>query len=144
MRLLPSTTLLPRGETFLRFPITNIQKLFKDFSSTTRKYSKTFHQQHENTQRLFACRIVLAADHQNPGNIRRLPASKQYPSSNQPAAATSKQYSSSNQQSFCNQPQQSTAATSNSNQQRQPAAATNYSNRQHRPATAISSSNQQQ
>ena len=65
----------------------------------------------------FACRIVLAANHQQPGNIQR-------PSGNQQ--------------------QQSTAATSNSNQQQQPTAATSSSNQQQQPALAISSSNQQQ
>ena len=47
------------------------------------KYSKTFHQQPENIQRLFtnnpkifkdffACKFVLAANHQQPRNIQRL------------------------------------------------------------------------
>ena len=106
--------------------------------------SLLFHQQArkssapENIQRLFinnpkiikdffACRIVLAANHQYPGNIQRL-------CGQQPAAAIN----SSNQQ------QQSTARTRSSNQEQQPAAAISSSNQQQSPAAATSSSNQQQ
>ena len=82
------------------------------------------HQYSGNIQRLsvnnpkifkdfFACRVVLAANHQYPGNIQR-------------------PFSSSNQQ------QQPAAATSSSNQQQQPAAATSSSNQQQQPAAAIS------
>ena len=39
---LPSTTQLPRGETLFHLPPINILEIFKDFSATTRKYSKTF------------------------------------------------------------------------------------------------------
>ena len=144
--------------------------------------SLLFHQQArkssapENIQRLFinnakifkdffACRIVLAANHQYPGNIQRLcgqqPAAA-INSGNQQQQSTartssSKQQqqstaaiSSSNQQqepaaatSSSNQQQQSTAVTSSSNQQQQPAAAINSKNQQQQPAAAISSSNQQ-
>ena len=90
----PSTTLLPRGETLFHLPPINILEIFKDFSSTTRKYSKTFHQQPENIQLLFinnpkifkdffACKIVLPANHQYSGNIQRLSGQQQ------PAAAIS-------------------------------------------------------
>ena len=71
---------------------TNNPEIFKDFSSTTRKCSKHFHQKPENIQRFFgykivlaanhqqlkvfkdffACKIVLAAIHQYSGNIQRL------------------------------------------------------------------------
>ena len=83
IHLLPSTTLLPRGETLLRFPITTIQKIIKDFSPTTRKYSKTFHQQPENIQRLFIDNPKIFKDfssktrkfskifHRQPENIQR-------------------------------------------------------------------------
>ena len=94
IRLLPSTTLLPRGETLLRFPITNIQKysktfhqqpenirrlfinnskIFKDFSSTTRKYSKTF-----SPAELSEPQTINI-----PEILKDFPASKQYPSSKQ-------------------------------------------------------------
>ena len=74
----------------------------------------------------FACKFVLAANHQQPGNIQRL--------FGQSTAATS----SSNQQ------QLSTAAINSSNQQQQSATAINRSNQQQQSATAINSSNQQQ
>ena len=87
IRLLPPNTLLPRGETLFHLPPINILEIFKDFSSTTRKYSRTFHQQPENIQRLFinnpkifkdffACRIVLAAKHQHPEIFKDFFASK--------------------------------------------------------------------
>ena len=90
-RFLPSTTLQPRGETLFHLPLINLLELFKDFSSIFWKYSKIF-------QDFFACRIVLPANHQYPGNIQRL--------SEQSTAATSNS----------NQQQQSAAATSISNQ----------------------------
>ena len=122
IRLLLSTTLLPRSENlFHRHPI-NILEKFKDFPSTTRKYSD-----------FFACRIVLAAKHQYSGNIQRL--------SEQPATAIN----SSNQQQ---QPATATSnrqrqpATGNSNQQQQPAAATSRNNQQQQSTAATTSSNQ--
>ena len=93
--------LLPRGETLFHLPRIDILEIFKDFSPTTRKYAKTFHQQPKNIQRLFACKIVLAANHQYPGNIQRLSGQ-----------------------------QQPAKAISSSNQQKQPAAATSSSNQQ--------------
>ena len=125
IRFLPSTTLLPPAETLFHLP------------SIFWKNSKTFHQQPGKVQRLFsnnpkifkdffACRIVLAANSQYPGNIQIL--------SEQSTAATSNS----------NQQQQSTAATSSSNQQQQPAAATSNSSQQQQPATTINSSDQQQ
>ena len=58
--MLPATTLLPRGETLFHFPHINILEIFKDFSSITRKYSKTFHQQFGNIQRLFRLQNCLS------------------------------------------------------------------------------------
>ena len=125
IRFLPSTTLLPPAETLFHLP------------SIFWKNSKTFHQQPGKVQRLFsnnpkifkdffACRIVLAANSQYPGNIQIL--------SEQSTAATSNS----------NQQQQPATAINSSNQQQQPAAATSSSNQQQQPATAVSSSNQQQ
>ena len=169
---------LPRGGTLSHLPLTNIleniqrpftnnPKIFKDFSPTTRKYSKTFHQQPENIQRLFtnnpkifkdffACKFVLAANHQQPENIQRLFRLQNCLSRKSSTilwnySKTFWAISSSNQQqqstaatSSSNQQQQPKAATSNSNQQQQPAAAFNSSNQKQRPATAINSSNQKQ
>ena len=123
---------LPRGETLFHLPLTNIQEIFKDSSTTTRKYSKTFS----------ACKFVLAANYQlYSGNIQRLfsnnPKIFKDFQQQQPAAATS----SSNQQ------QQPAAATSSSNQQQQRAAATtaiNSSNQQQQSTATINSNNQQQ
>ena len=61
-----ANNLLPRGETLFHLPPINILELFKDFSPTTRKCSKTFHHQPENIQRLFRLQIVLAANHKHP------------------------------------------------------------------------------
>ena len=121
------------------FPEAKLSSIF--LPSIFWKYSKTFHQQPENFQRLFinnpkkfkdffACKFVLAANHQYPGNIQRLSGQHQQ----QPAAATSKS----------NQQQEPEAATSKSNQQQQPAKAINSSNQQQQPAKVINSSNQQQ
>ena len=80
------------------------------------KYSKTFHQHPKIFKDFFACKFVLAANHQlYPGNIQRHFGQ-----------------------------QQSTAATTSSNQQQQPAAAINSSNHQQQLTAATSSSNQQQ
>ena len=119
------------------FPEAKLSSIF--LPSIFWKYSKTFHQQPENFQRLFisnpkkfkeffACKFVLAANHQYPGNIQRLSSQQQQ----QPAAATRKS----------NQQKQSEAATSKSNQQQRPAAATSKSNQQQQPAAATSKSNQ--
>ena len=131
------------------------------------KYSKTFHQQPENIQRLFinnpkifkdffACKFVLAANHQQPENIQRLlrlqlvlAANHQQSESIQRRfrlhlvlAANHQLYPGIIQRLFGQQ--QSTTATSNSKQQQQSAAAINSSNQQQQPAAAISSGNQQQ
>ena len=151
IRLLPPTTLLPRGKTLSHLSLINILEKFKDFSITTRKHSNTFPLAELSSPQIisarkysdfFACRIVLAANHQYPGNIQRLSGQQK-----QSTAATS----SSNQQqqstaaiSSSNQQQQSTAAISSSNQQQQLAAATSSGNHQQQPATTISSSDQQQ
>ena len=83
---------------------TNNPKIFRDFSSTTRKYSKTFRWQN-----------CLSRKSSVPEKNQRLSGQQQ-----QPAAAIN----SSNQQ------QQSAAATSSGNQQQQLAAATSSSNQQ--------------
>ena len=112
------------------------------------KYSKNFHQQPENIQRLFinnpkifkdlfACKFVLAANHQQPENIRRLLRLQLF------LAANHQLYPGIIQRLFGQQ--QSTAATSSNNQQQQPAATINSSNnQQQQPAATINSSNQQQ
>ena len=105
----------------------NNPKKIKNFSSTTRKYSKTLQQQPGKIQRqiknipkvfkdFFASKIVLAANQQYSENIQIL----------------------------SEQQQQSTSATNSGNQQRRPAAATSSSNEKQQPAAATSSSNQQQ
>ena len=130
---LPSTGLIPRGETIFHFPLImflalnscseNILKQFQDLSLpnffiASSKIFKDF----------FACKLILAANRQlYPGNIQR-------PFEQQSTAATS----------ISNQQQQSTAATSSSNQQQQPAAAINSSNQQQQSTAATSTSNQQQ
>ena len=96
------------------------------------KYSKTFHQQPENIQRFFACKFVLAANHQlYPGNIKRLFGQQQ------PAAAINSKSNRQQQSTASNQQQQSTAI----NQQQQSIAATSKSNQQQQSTAATSSSN---
>ena len=109
------------------FPEANLSST--SFPSIFWEYSKTFHQQLEIIQRLFtnnpkifkdffACKIILAANHQlYSGNIQRL---------------------------LGNQLQQSTAAINNSNQQQQSTAPVKSTNQQQQPPAAINSSNQQQ
>ncbi len=162
IRLLPSTTLLPRGETLFHIPLIIILKTFKDF---------------------FACKLVLAANDQQPENIQRLfrlqtclsrkssttrKNSKTFSPANlsQPqiidnpkkfkdifackiALVANHQYPG-NIQRFSGQQKQSTAATSNhpatssSNQQQQSTAATSSSNQQQQSTAAINGSNRQQ
>ena len=124
-RLLPSTTLLPRGEIIFHLPIITILEIFKDF---------------------FACKLDLAANHQQPEGIQRLSGQQK-----QSTAATSNHPASSIPAATSNHPPSSIpAATSNhpattsSNQQQQPAAATSSSNQQQQQAAATNSSNQQQ
>ena len=144
IRLLPSSSLLPRGETVFHLPLTDILKIFKDFP---------------------ACKFVLAANHQHPENIQRLfrlqnclsresPVSREYSKTFWPAssipAATSNHPASSIPAATSNHPANSIpAATSNhpatnSSNQQQQAAAINSSNQQPQPAEATSSSKQQQ
>ena len=144
IRLLLSTT---------NFPEAKLSSTF--LSSIFWKYSKTFHQQPEKIQRLFvnnpkifkdffACKFVLAANHQlYSGKIQRHFRLQNCLS--RKSSTIFRKYSktfwainSSHQQ------QQSTAATTSSNQQQQPAAAINSSNQQQQSTAATSSSNQQQ
>ena len=140
IRLLPPTTLLPRGETLFHLPLINILEIFKDFSSTTRKFSKTFYQQSKNIQKLFSCRIVLATNHQNPKIFKDFFACRIVSAAHHQHSNIFKDVSTSSS----NQQQRSTTGINSSNQQQQPATALSGSNQQQRPATAISSSNQQQ
>ena len=130
IRLLLSTT---------NFPEAKLSSTF--LSSIFWKYSKTFHQQPENIQRLLRLQNCLSRKSSTTysGNIQRL--------FGQSTAATS----SSNQQqppaaaiNISHQQQQSTAATSSSSQQQQPAAAINSSNQQQQSTAATKSSDQQQ
>ena len=95
--------------------------------TSSHQYSGNFQRLFINNPKIFkeffACKIVLAANHQQPEFIQRLfrlkiclgrksPISQKYPKNfRQPAAATN----------CSNQQQQSTAATSSSNQQQQSA-----------------------
>ena len=133
----------------------NNPKRFKDFSSTTRKYSKTFRQEPENFQRLFRlqnCPSRRSSICRKYSKTFR-PASsnqQQQPASSIPATSSKQQQhpeaptSSSNQQAVF-QPQpainQQPAANS-SNQQKQSATATS-SNQQQQSTAAINSSNKQ-
>ena len=146
IHLLPSTTYFPEAKLSSTF-----------LSPTSWKFSKTFHQQPENIQRLFRLQNCFNRKSSAPENIQRL-----FPLQNclsRKSLTISRKYSktfwaainSSNQQeqsaaaiSSSNQQQQPAAAISSSNQQQQPAAAINSSNQQQQSAAAISSSNQQQ
>ena len=125
--------LLPRGETLFHLPPVNILEIFKDSSSTTRKYSRTFSPANclsrkssapENIQRLFLLQNCLS----HKSSTMSWKYSKTF------WAAINNS----------NQQQQSTAATSSSNQQQQPTAAISSSNQQQQSTAATSSSNQQQ
>ena len=150
---------LPRGETLFHLPLTNIleniqrpftnnPKIFKDFFAC--KFVLAANHQHPKIFKdFFACKIVLAANHQlySGNNSKTFWAINSSHQQQQSTAATN----SSNQQqqstaaiNSSNQQQQSTAATSSSNQQQQPKAATSNSNQQQQPAAAINSSNQKQ
>ena len=111
--MLPLANLLPRDETPFRIPLIYIPKIFKDF---------------------FACRIVLAANHQSPENNQRIfrlqnfltiktsisrknPKNFRLASSIPAATGNHPAINNSNQQ------QRSAAATSNSHSQQQPATA---------------------
>ena len=104
------------------FPEANLSST--SLSTIFWKYSKTFHQQPENIQRLFiSTRKYSKTFRQHPKIFKDFWA----------AAINSS-----------NQQQQSTAAINSSNQQQQPAAAINSSNQQQQSTAATSSSNQQQ
>ena len=138
IRLLPSTSLLPRGETLFHLPLTRILKLFKDFFAC-RIVLASNDQYPEVFKVFFACRIVLGSNHQYPGNIqrhfrlqnclsRKSTISREYsktfwPASSIPAAISNHRASSSS-----NQQQQSTAAISSSNQQQQSTTTTSSNN----------------
>ena len=155
--------LLPRGKTLFHLPRINLLVIFKDISSTTQKYPKTFHQQPENFQGLLRLKNCLSckssisrkhsktfrpaatsrSDQQQPSTAATSRSNQHQPST----AATSK----SNQQqpstiatSKSNQHQPSTAATSKSNQQQPSTAATSKTNQQQPSTAATSKSNQQQ
>ena len=152
IRLLLSTTNFPKAKLSSTFLSPIFWKKFKDSSTTTRKYSKTFHQHPKIFKDFFACKFVLAANHQlYSGKIQRLfgqPTAAINSSNQQQSTAAT---NSSNQQqqptaaiNSSHQQQQSTAATSSSNQQQPPAAAINSSHQQQQSTAATSSSNQQQ
>ena len=111
----------------------NIQRLFINNPTIFKEFFAckfvlaANHQQPEKIQRLFRLQLVLAADHQQPENIQRL--FRLQNCLGRKSSTIIRKYSktfwainSSNQQ------QQSTAATSSSNQQQQPAAVINISN----------------
>ena len=122
-RLLPPTSLLSRGETLLAAALTKIFRKSLHFSSTSKPAN---HQHPKIFKDFFACRIVLAANHEYPGNIQRPSQQQQSP------AATS----SSNQQQR--------TATAISIQQQRPAAAISSSDEQQRSTAAINSINRHQ
>ena len=121
---------LPRGGTLFHHPLTNILENIQRLFTSNPKIFKDF----------FACKFVLAAIHQQPGNIQRLSCLQNCRS--RKSSTIFRKYSktfwainSSDQQ------QQSTATINSSNQQQQSTATINSSNRQHQPSTATSSSN---
>ena len=144
---------LPRGETLFHLPLTHILEKFKDFSSTTQKFLKTFSPANLSKSQIinnpkifqdfFACKFVLVANHQQPENIQRL-FRLQFCLSRK--SSTTRKFSKTSRPAInsSNQQQQSTAATSSNNQQQQPAATINSSNQQQQSTAAISSNNQQQ
>ena len=143
VRLISSTTLLPRGETLLPTAFTWLFRKYLHFSSTSKPAN---HQHPKIFKYIFACGIVLAANHQYPGNIQRLAEQQQSTAATSYHPASSIPAATSNHPARCssNQQQQSTAAINSSNQQQQRAAATSSRNQQQQPPTATSSSGQQQ
>ena len=143
IRLLLSTTNFPEAKLSSTFLSPIFWKIFKDHPPTTRKYSKTFHQQPENIQNLFRLQNCL-----NRKSSTTREYSKTFWAINsshqqqQSTAATNKQQSTAATNSS-NQQQQSTAAISNSNQQQQPATAINSSNQKQHSTTTINCSNNQ-
>ena len=137
---------LPRGETLFHLPLTHILEINQRLFTNNPKIFKNF----------FACKFVLAAIHQQPGNILRLSCLQNCLS--RKSSTIFRKYSktfwainSSNQKqqpttaiNSSNQQQQSTATISSSNQKQQPATAINSSNQQQQSTATINSSNQQQ
>ena len=115
---------LPRGET-----------LPPSSHPYSGNYSKTFHQEPGNIQRLFRLQICLS---RNSSTTRKYSKTFWAINSSDQQQQLTTAINSSNQQ------QQSTAATSSSNQQQRSTAATNSSNQQQQPKAATSNSNQQQ
>ena len=138
---------LPRGETLFHLPLTNILGNIQRLFTNNPKIFKDF----------FACKFVLAANHQQPENIQRLFRLQNCLS--RKSSTIFRKYSktfwainSSDQQqqqpataiNSSNQQQQPKAATSNNNQQQQPKAATsNSSNQKQHSTTTINCSNNQ-
>ena len=148
---------LPRGETLFHLPLTNILENIQRLFTNNPKIFKDF----------FACKFVLAANHQQPENFQRLfrlqiclscksSTTRKYSKTfwainsshqrQQPTATTN----SSNQQqlsttalSCINQQQLPTTATSSNYQQQQSAASTSSNYQQQQPAATINNSNQQ-
>ena len=130
------------------FPEANLSST--SLASIFWKYSKTFHQQPENIQRLFRLQNCLS---RKPSTIFRIysktfwaiNSSNQQQQSTAPISNSNQQQRSTAATSSNDQQQQPAAAISNSNQQQQQStAATSSSNQQQQPAAAINSSNQYQ
>ena len=165
IRLLPSTTLLPRGETLFHPPLITILELFKYFFAC-KLVLAAHHLQPEKIQRFFRLHTYLSrksslfreysktfrrAEAINSNNHQQQPtaATSNHPassipagSSNHPASSIPAATSNHPATSSSNQQQQSTAATSSSNQQQQSTAAVNNSNQQQQSTTTTSSNNQ--
>ena len=104
------------------------------------KYSKTFHQQPENIQRLFINNPEIFKDFLGSSNQQQATSSSnQQQSTNSSNQQQQPAINQQQQSTAINQQQQSTAATSN-----QPTAAINSSNQQQQLTAATSISNQQQ
>ena len=172
IRLLPLTTLLPRGETLLPTALILILRTPLHFSSTSKPAN---HQHLKLFKEFFACKVVLVANHQHPKKIKDffackvglvanhqhlkifkgffdckvvLVANHQHPKTFKGffdckiVLAANHKYLG-NIQRLSGQQQQPAAATSSSNQQQQPAAAISSSDQQQQPTVVINSSNQQ-
>ena len=164
--------LLPRGETLFHLPLINILEIFKDFPSAPENIQRLFIDNPKVFKDFFACKFVLAANHQQPENIQRLfrlqnclsrkssaPEKSQRLFHLQNCLCRKSSAPENIQRLFrlqnclsCEQPTISRKcsktfwpAISSIDQQHQPAAATNSNQQQQQqPAAAINSSNQQQ
>ena len=124
---------LPRGETLFHPPLTHILEIIQILFTNNPKIFKDF----------FAYKFVLAAIHQQPGNIVRLSCLQNCLS--RKSSTIFRNYS----KTFwainsSNQKQQPATAINSSNQQQQSTAAINSNNQQQQPTAAINSSDQQQ